>query len=155
MGSCVSVDCVRRVGEALRRRYPAELRGALTWNGLRSILGAERIPLVPTTMVRPAALIAGGGVAVMLINNNVPGRRHLAFAAHELAHRYLHAHEDDGAAEVCYHMDVDWSEDPREDEAELLAVWLLGSAAVRRSFATTNDPVQLRLELDSVVGRER
>jgi hypothetical protein len=137
---------ILRVVAEKRRQHSRELRGALTWNGLLAILHRERIPVVRTPLVRSAALLSGGGVTVMLLNADVPGRRHLAFAAHELAHAWLHVHE---GSEVCFHMDDVWPEgDAREDEAELLATWLLGSHAVRRAFVYAETATQLRLALD-------
>lgn len=63
------------------------------------------------------------GTTVFMINSNYPPRRHTARVAHELAHAYLHVDEE---TELVLHLDSEWrADDPREEEAELLADWLL------------------------------
>lgn len=93
------------------------------------ILEREAITLAHAPMPREAALIAGGGVAVIVLNANTPVRRHTYRIAHELAHLWLHV---DLEEQLVYHMDCDEADDPRETEAEAFATWMLGSAAIRR-----------------------
>ncbi|HET8778006.1 MAG TPA: ImmA/IrrE family metallo-endopeptidase [Candidatus Limnocylindria bacterium] len=121
---------IARVLEEKRALHP-EMARPLTWNGLVAILRRERIPLVRTALVRTAACLTGGRVTVILVNSNVPPRRHTYFVAHELAHAWIHA---DDEADPVFHIDLERADDVREEEAELLATWLLGDESVRRYF---------------------
>lgn len=122
IASAATLARVAQAYAAATARHP-ELRRPLTWNGARAILRRERIPLVMVPLIRPAALISSGGVSVLMLNSNIPPRRHTHFVAHELAHHWLHGAGDEGTV---YHMATDWPDDPREDEAEILAALLLG-----------------------------
>jgi hypothetical protein len=124
---------IRGAYERLRARHPRELAGPLTWNGAQSILRRERIRVVRLPMLRPAALIHGGGVRVMLLDTSAPGRRHLPCIAHELAHVELDCREEDSALPV-YHMQPAWPDGDREDDAEVLAMILLGGPRFVRTF---------------------
>lgn len=108
---------------ANRRELHPELRRRLTWNGLAAVIRRERIQVVYVPMNRPAALFCRCGVSVLMLNSDLPPRRHTYYAAHELGHHWLHADED---LDPVYHMDVIWPDDPREDEAEYFAACLLG-----------------------------
>lgn len=112
----------RCVVEDQRAQHP-ELRRRLTWNGARAILRRLRIEVVYAPGVSEAALVCMGGVTVVLLNSDVPPRRHTYRLAHELAHYWLHA---DREAEPVYRMDAMWPDDTREDEAELVATVMLG-----------------------------
>lgn len=111
-----------RILEEARALHP-ELRRPLTWNGLLAVLRRERIQVVHAPLSRPAALISGLGTHVLLLNSDLPPRRHTYYAAHEYAHAKLHVGEGE---EPCFFMDHDWGDDPREDEAEYFAACLLG-----------------------------
>ena len=115
-------DRVDRVLEEKRGIHP-EARVPLGWNGLLAILRRERISVVYAPLLRPAALLTNRGISVLLLNSDLPPRRHTYYGAHELGHAWLHA---DTETEACFHMDVVWPDDPREDEAEYCAACLLG-----------------------------
>jgi hypothetical protein len=145
---------LRRVLAAKRALHP-ELARPLTWRGLQRVLAREGVRLRLVPLVEPAQLAGFRGTWAILVNADLPPRRHTYYAAHELGHLWLHVDPAEGRGAKVYHFDHYDGDDPREEEAELLATWLLGSAAVRRSFAHAPDAVQLRLALDSTVGRER
>lgn len=59
------------------------------------------------------------------------GVRQLMPGAHELGHLWAHVDQEPlGRFEATYHMDVEWADDPREDEANHIAsLLILGSDA--------------------------
>lgn len=119
---CADYARVDRVLAAVRERHP-ELRRRLSWNGLAAVLRRERIQVVRVPMRTPAALLHRGGVSILMLNSDLPPRRHTYYCAHELGHHFLHADQE---LEPVFHMDVIWPDDPREDEAEYFAACLLG-----------------------------
>lgn len=123
------VDRCQRVLDVVRPLHP-ELRRALTWNGARALCRRLEIPVVFAPMPRPAKVIAPLGTPVILLDPNTPPRRHTAVLAHEIAHVLL-GHTADGRV---YHMEACWPDDPREDEAEVLAMLMLGGPRFSRHF---------------------
>lgn len=119
----------QRVLDAARASHP-ELGRPLTWNGARSICRRLGVPIVVAPMPRPAKLIAPLGSPVILLDAGTPPRRHTSFLAHELAHLFL-GHLEMGPV---WHMEPCWPDDPREDEAEVLAMLMLGGPKFARHF---------------------
>ena len=68
-----------------------------------------------------AVLLSGLGTAVIVLNNELHPRRHTYRGAHELAHWWFHSEH----GPVLYTMSDPTSRDPREDEAEYIAMRLL------------------------------
>lgn len=106
-----------------------ELRAPLTWNGLRAILRRERIQLEHAEIATPAALITFRGRPRILLNPTTSIARHSYYVAHELAHWWAH-----GEAEPVYYVGDESPNAIREDEADDMATWMLGSDAVRRAL---------------------
>lgn len=125
----VTARCLA-VLEAARVIHP-ELRRPLTWNGARAVCRRLEIPLVFHRMPRAGRVVALLGTPVIVLNPDVPPRRHTMVLAHEIAHVLLHVERD---GEAVYHMDACWPDDPREDEAEVLATLLLGGPRFARHF---------------------
>lgn len=109
---------------AEKRELHPELRHPLTWDALRAIAEREGIVVAAVSLARPAKLVAFHGEWMILVNSSLPARRHTYYAAHELGHLWLHRPEDTG--QQVYHMDLNWPDDPREDDAELFAQLVLG-----------------------------
>jgi|SRR5579872_3954942 len=120
----MQIELIDAVIAAKRELHP-ELAEPLTWDAVRAIAEREGIALVAVALARPAKLVAYDGGWMILVNSNLPARRHTYFAAHELGHLWLHRGGDTGERLV-YHMDTNWSDDPREDDAELFAQRVLG-----------------------------
>lgn len=134
----MQVDRIRRtlVGKALR--HP-ELARALTWNALRRVVAREDVYLVVAPIAKPARLVGFEGMWTIAVSSRHPARRHTYYAAHELGHLWLHVDDADGRHVRCYNFDNYDSPDPREEEAETVAAWLLGNPEVRRYF-DINEP---------------
>lgn len=120
----MSPDEIRAVISQKREHHP-ELASPLRWVTLRRILDREGVLLATVPLVRPAKLAAYEGMWLLLLNSRLPARRHTYYAAHELGHLWLHTDVEE-AWEQCFHMDVNWPDDPREDDAELFAQMVLG-----------------------------
>lgn len=105
-----------------RATHPDLLGGRLTWNGARGLCRRLGVRLIITPLVREAQVIAPLGTPVILLNSEVPPRRHTYRVAHELGH-VLMGHAESGD-ELVYHLSPCEPDDPREDEAELLATLL-------------------------------
>ena len=112
---------------AAKRKVHPELRRPLHWIGLQRVLARENVLLAVVPLARPAKLVPYEGMWMLLVNSRLPARRHTYYAAHELGHLWLHRHADDELEARCYHMDLNWPDDPREDEAELFAQLVLGA----------------------------
>jgi len=120
----MQVESIDAVIAAKREVHP-ELAHPLTWDALRAITDREGIVLAAVSLTRPAKLVAYDGAWMILVNSGLPPRRHTYFAAHELGHLWLHRTSDAGERLV-YHMDTNWPNDPREDDAEFFAQRVLG-----------------------------
>lgn len=103
-----------------------ELRRPLTWNGVRAILRRERIALVRAPIATPAALLAFGGRAQIILNPRLPVGRQSYYVAHELAHWWAHVD-----SEPVYYIGDGSAAEDREDEADIMATWMLADAHVR------------------------
>ena len=93
---------------------------------MRAILRREGVSLVRAPIATPAALLTLAGHAVIVLNNRLPVGRQSYYVAHELAHLWAH-----GAAEPVYYIGDAAVADDREEEADILATWMLGSPQVR------------------------
>lgn len=106
--------------KAKRRRHP-ELRQPLSWESLQAVCARERIRIAYGPLPADAVLIAGLGTSVIVLNSELPPRRHTYRGAHELAHAWLHV-----SSGPVFHTMRDGNEhDPREDEAEYVATKLM------------------------------
>jgi hypothetical protein len=124
------LELIRRVLVAKRAEHP-ELERALRWPGVRRICDREGVGLAVRRLPRPSLLTQYLGRWTIVLSSAAPVRRHTYYAAHELAHLWLHHDPTAERAQRVYTFD-DWSApDPREDEADLAATWMLGSAQVR------------------------
>lgn len=112
-----------------RRQVHPELSGPLTWEGVRAILRREGVLYAPVPLPQPARLIGHEGVWVILVDSRQP-RRHTYFVAHELGHLWAHVDRCGERWDCVYNMGVNWEEDPREDEAEYVAMQLLRGPGV-------------------------
>ena len=124
------VQRIRRVLQVKALRFP-QLASPVTWNTLRRIIDDEQIEVETMPILRPARLVGFGGVWTMILSSNHPVRRHTYYAAHELGHVWLHVDDADGRDVCSYHFDRDDSNDPREEDAETVAAWLLGDRQIR------------------------
>ena len=61
-----------------------------------------------------------------MLNNRLPAGRQSYYIAHELGHLWAH-----GSAEPVYYIGDATVADDREDEADLIATWLLADEHVR------------------------
>lgn len=119
-------DAIIEVVKRKAQQHP-ELREPLTWAGLRVILAREDVGLLFGDLPRPAQLTQFWGKWSILLDSSVPGRRHIEYATHELAHLWLHHDAAHERHERVYNMD-DWEgPDPRENDAELFCAIVLGS----------------------------
>lgn len=123
-------DRIRRVLAAKVTQH-SELVRPLTWTTLRRICAREDVDLVVVPIPKPARLLRFDGLWTIGVSSRHPARRHTYFAAHELGHLWLHVDDADGRHVRCYNFDDYTSDDPREEEAETVAAWLLGNDGVR------------------------
>ena len=121
---------MRRVLRGKQLQHP-ELARPLTWNSLRQIMHREGIGLVVRAITTPARLLGFRGQWTIVVDANQPARRHTYYAAHEVGHAWLHVDDADGRHVCVYNVEAATSADPREDEAETAAAWLLGDRRVR------------------------
>jgi len=135
----VSVDRIRRVLAAKAQRHP-ELARPLTWNTLRRVLKAEDVALVVADIRKPARLVGFDGLWTIAVSSRHPARRHTYYAAHEIGHLWLHVDDADGRHVRCFNFDDYDSPDPREEEAETVATWLLGDRQVRSFLGVDTAP---------------
>jgi Zn-dependent peptidase ImmA (M78 family) len=125
---------ILRVIEEKRELHP-ELARPLGWNGFRRILVREDISLVVTEMARrDAQLLSFDGRWAILLNSNSGPRRHLYHGVHELAHLWCHHDRTCARWERIYNMQDEEGDDPRESDAELFCVYVLGGNRFRRTF---------------------
>lgn len=108
----------------VKRRVHPELRRPLTWSAFKTVCDRESVVVQFADMNKPACLFSVDGTWVILIARSaaspmVPG-------AHELGHLWAHVDQEPlGRYEATYYMDVDWANDPREEEADVIAGLLL------------------------------
>lgn len=118
-------DAIAAVIERKKAHHP-ELASPLRWDGLRRILDREGVLLGLVPLSHPAMLTCHERMWIILVNSALPARRHTYYAAHELGHLWLHVDQDADRWQRVYHMDPNWQDDPREDDAELFAQMVLG-----------------------------
>jgi Zn-dependent peptidase ImmA (M78 family) len=118
-------DAIQAVLTAKRLLHP-ELHRSLTWRGLQRVCARERVGLALRAMDEEAQLVCILGKATILVNSDLPARRHTYRAVHELAHLWLHVDPAEGRAATIYNFSGYDGDDPREAEAEFLASLILG-----------------------------
>lgn len=107
-----------------KRRAHRELRGPLSWSGLRAICEREGVLLELADVERPACIFGFEGSWTILVSSR--GVRQLHYGAHEIGHLWAHIDQEPlGRFEATYYMDTGWPDDPREDEADYVAALLL------------------------------
>lgn len=119
---------------AAKREQHPELRRALTWRGIERICTREGVLLVVRAHSEAAQLVGYDGTWSILVNANLPLRRHAYYAAHELAHLWLHVDAADGRGAMVFNFSGYAGDDPREDDAEALATLMLGGPRFSRYF---------------------
>lgn len=114
--------------EVVRRKLAVhpELAAPLTFDGLRRIMAREDVALLVGACERPAQLVQYWGRWHIVIDADIPKRRYLYYAAHELGHLWLHHDPTAERWERVYNMDHWEGPDPREDDAETFCVIVLG-----------------------------
>lgn len=125
---------------ARKRRVHPELTHALSWCDFLRICERERVQVRVRqgTMARPGLLVPYLGEWTIIISGTAPPRRHTYIGVHELGHLWLHHDRSAERWERVYNMDYDWSDDPREDDAELFASLVL--MGPRQQRAVVRDP---------------
>lgn len=124
---------IHAVLEQKRWHHP-ELHRPLTWRGLQRVCARERVDLVLRAHCEEAQLIGFGGSFAIIVNAELPARRHTYRAAHELAHLWLHVDQAEGRSVAVYNFSDYDGPDPREDEAEYLTALLLAGPRFARHF---------------------
>jgi Zn-dependent peptidase ImmA (M78 family) len=122
---------LRRVLAAKVRQHP-ELRDPLDWPTLLAVAHREEVDVLARPLTVPAKLVRFAGRYAIVVNANEHPRRHTYRAAHELGHLWLHVDDAEGRDTQSFNFSDFASPDAREDEAELVAAWLLGDESVRR-----------------------
>ena len=113
----------------MKRAHHPELRRRLSWPGLQRVCAREDVALFVRPHAEPAQLVGFDGAWGIIVDAQLPLRRHTYFAAHELAHLWLHVDEPAGSGSgrhaVVYNFGgYGTSRDVREDDAELLATFM-------------------------------
>lgn len=121
----IGLEGIRAVIEAKKRVHP-ELRRRLGWHGLQRILAREGVALRVMALPDPAQLVSYRGRWTILLNADLPTRRHMWAVAHEIGHLWLHHDHTCERWERVYHLEHEEGPDPREDDAEIFAACLLG-----------------------------
>jgi Zn-dependent peptidase ImmA (M78 family) len=146
-----TAEAIQAIIAAKRQLHP-ELARALTWTGVQRICEREGVILRKASgpTPRPAQLVPFAGAWTILLSRDVPQRRYTYLAAHELGHLWLH---HDAAAERWEHvfnMDVNWPDDPREDEAETFAALVLAGPTRARAMLPPEAESHLAFALRTV-----
>lgn len=116
----MNIDRIRQVLRDKRAQYP-ELVDPLTWRALQRICRGENVELIVAPCPRPARLVQLLESWAIIVDSKLHSRHHTSWAAHELAHLWLHVDGAGGRIEACMNYSWDASTDPREDEADFLA----------------------------------
>jgi hypothetical protein len=108
-----------------KRAVHPELRKPLDWKGARAVLAREGVLFATAPIAHAARLTQIDGAWTVLVSTRVHPRRYTYYAAHELAHLWLHV---DRAGierwEEVYNYD-DGGDPEQEDDAEWLATAML------------------------------
>lgn len=122
--SLTRIGRLAAIHEAKRAQHP-ELARRLTWRSLQRICAREGVRLHVVAMEDDAQLVGYMGRWFILVNADAPPRRHTYYAAHELAHLWIHVDAEEGRDAVVYNFSrYGGPPDPREDDAEWLATVL-------------------------------
>lgn len=117
------IEQLDQIVRAKRRVHP-ELRRPMDWTAFRAVCDREGVLVVLADVERPACLFNVAGQWVIVIRRS--GVRQLLPGAHELGHLWAHVDQEPlGRYEATYHMDTEWADDPREDEADYVASLLI------------------------------
>lgn len=117
------IEQLDQIVRAKRRVHP-ELRRPMDWSAFRAVCAREGVVVELADVQRPACLFNVDGTWVILVRRD--GVRQLMPGAHELGHLWAHVDQEPlGRYETTYHMDVEWADDPREDEANHIASLLI------------------------------
>lgn len=116
----MNIERIQQTLKQKRQQHP-ELVDPLTWQSMRRILRREGVHVAIAPCPRPAMLAAFDNVWTIIVDSKLPSRHHTSYAAHELAHLWLHVDRDSESEEVCFSFSYPESADPREDEADFLA----------------------------------
>ncbi len=96
----------------------------MDWAGFRTVCDREGILVELADIEREACLFSVDGTWVIVVKR--AGVRQLFPGAHELGHLWAHVDQEPlGRFEATYHMDVEWADDPREEEADYIASHLI------------------------------
>jgi hypothetical protein len=108
-----------------KKQFHPELQRGLTWPGFTRICKKEGIAIAFQSLPREAQLVPFLGNWTILLNKDLPFRRHTYRGAHELGHLWLHHDRKHDRTERVYNMDTTWEADPREDDAEIFCQLIL------------------------------
>jgi hypothetical protein len=117
----MNIDRIRQVLKDKRVQHP-ELVDPLSWRSLQRICRREDVELLVAPCPTPARLAHLADCWAIIVDSKLPARHHTSYAAHELAHLWLHV--DDaigGRVDVCMNFTFPDTADPREDEADFFA----------------------------------
>lgn len=117
---------------AAKRFVHPELHRPLTWKGLQRICAREDVGIYVRPHAEAAQLVVYDGGWGIIVDSRLPARRHTAWAAHELAHLWLHVDRADGRHAAVFNLSGYEGPDPREDDADFLATLLLGGPSFMR-----------------------
>lgn len=86
----------------------------------------EGIRLFRAPIATPAALLVLGSRAAIVLDSRLPVGKQSYYLAHELGHLWAH-----GDAEPVYYIGDGSVAEDREDEADVLATWMLADSGIR------------------------
>jgi Zn-dependent peptidase ImmA (M78 family) len=95
------------------------------------VCAREGVRLVLRSLAEEAQLVGYRGAWTIGVNCDLPPRRHAYYAAHELGHLWLHVDQAEGRRAVVFNFGAYGGDDPREDDAELMATLLCQGRALR------------------------
>lgn len=117
------IEQLDQILRAKRRAHP-ELRRPMGWSDFRAVCEREGVVVEATSVQCQACLFSIDGTWIILVQRD--GVRQLMPGAHELGHLWAHVDQEPlGRFEATYHMDTDWADDPREEEADYIATQLI------------------------------
>lgn len=111
---------------AERRAEHPELAHPLGWHGLQRILAREGIQVRMAPLSQPAMLVQYCGEWTIVLNVDLPTRRHMWAIVHELGHLWLHHDRACARGDRVYQLTDVPGPDAQEDDAEVFAACLLG-----------------------------
>lgn len=134
-GKPMTPESIRAIVEQQRLLHP-ELGPTLTWNGVKRILAREAIELIIARTPDSEAKVGNVlGQWMIFLDSASPRRRRLHNVIHELAHIWLHHDPFHARSESVYKRKRQYEgEDPREADAELFALYVLGERKFERTL---------------------